>query len=95
MATHRQLTYKQVTATHQSLSLSSNSNTASKDDRNKHTYKKSTRDCFESWYIESTKRKLSSQWLNKCVLLAYTANHTARLYVPNLCKVESRLDNRQ
>jgi len=58
MATHRQLTYKQVTATHQSLSLSSN--TANKDDRNKHTYKMSTRDCFESWYIESTKRKLSS-----------------------------------
>jgi len=45
MATHRQLTYKQVTATHQSLSLSSN--TASKDDRNKHTYIKSTRDCWK------------------------------------------------
>jgi len=31
MATHHQLTYKQVIATHQSLSLSSN--TASKDDK--------------------------------------------------------------
>ena len=61
MATHRQLTYKQITATHLSLQTRLAKTTGT----NIHTKSllvvvESLHKYFESWDIESTKRKLSS-----------------------------------